>query len=361
MKKTSENNNDKNINDKNRNDKDNKGKRANVFLIVTAVVLSVLVTFLLIYEAVNVKNKSIDRLLYEKAAYLKLFVEDTEEGPDIDSIIEKIEISYPTSASDFCFVSLNGELIFIRDADLTRNEAGKNADTVLGITDKGSRIEGGYVTNADFSGRDFRVVRMFEETTEGELSVGIAISEATLMSSGDFDIQIEHIAVYMLLLSISFIVSVIFLAHKENEMKRYEAILKQKLEDNWVLIGKLGERVESKAEDHENAQYGFTTKDVAKQVLESLDEKQREGSRRIDIRLLECNQTNIVRYTVVLERMKTERMICCLWDDDMFSVIMLNTSDTAVNNFVKQFLLQYQSIFRKDAKDVKITVGEAVL
>ena len=56
MKKTSENNNDKNINDKNRNDKDNKGKRANVFLIVTAVVLSVLVTFLLIYEAVNVKN-----------------------------------------------------------------------------------------------------------------------------------------------------------------------------------------------------------------------------------------------------------------------------------------------------------------
>ncbi len=180
-----------------------------------------------------------------------------------------------------------------------------------------------------------------------------------MMNNGNFDILLQHLVLYLVLLSIAFITSVIYLNFRDKENIRIEAELNNKLIENRILIERLGDKIDNQNNsDITDRSGGFYTEEVIEQVISSLTEEQKEKSRKVTIKFSNNDLQLAVRYSVLLERMRVTKSIFCLREEDEILVVMLNTEEDGVNNFAKQFIMQYQNMFQSDVKDTKIIIDK---
>ena len=351
-------------NKENKEKKETQKNRPSKYLVVMSVVLSVLCLSMLLYDTYGCMKRNLAIRCEQKEAYLNILIEyaSTQEGqPDQsveDGIIDFIEQKYPTSASDYCFVAVDGTLVFLRDRDLTAKLQERDMEAYFGFSDESERIDTAYDYTAvvERSGREWYVSR-YDLNADGKVvTVGICVSKDYMMADGDFDLMLQHVILYMVLFSVAFIVSVIFLSHREKENMVMEQKLTEQLAENRRLIERLGEQIEAQSDMEFQRQTGFCTKKVVEQVLEQLTEEQKEKSCKVTIRMLTAEPHLIVRYSVLLERMKVSKSVCCLWEKDEFMVLILNTDEAGARNFAKQFLLQYQKMFQSDARDIQISI-----
>lgn len=343
-----------------------KKQETSKYLVIMSVVLSVLFLGLMLYDTYGCMQHNLTIGCEEKEAYLKILVENgndqdelSEKSPE-EKMIDMIEGEYPTSASDYCFVAVDGELVFLRDRDFTGKLKERDMETYFGLTDETPRIDTAYDYTAvvTMNGSNWYVSRYDISVDEKIVTVGICVNQNYMMASGNFDVLIQHVILYMILFSVAFIVSVIFLSHREKENIAMEQKLTEQLAENRRLIERLGERIEAQSDMEYQRENGFCTKRVVEQVLERLSDEQKKKSRKVTIRMESAEPHLIVRYSVLLERMKVSKSICCLWEDQEFLVVLLNTDEAGARNYVKQFLLQYQKMFQSDARDIKISISE---
>lgn len=334
-----------------------KKNRPSKYLVVMSIVLSVLCMVLLVVDVIQCREANLIQSCKEKESYLEAMAYSGNYDPE--GIIAYIEQEYPTSASDYCFVALDEEILFMRDENFTKSLTEENVQAYFGIskhTPKIDECKNSY--SVLLNGAPWYVI-FREMTVDGQkLMLGICSSENYLISESDFDILMQHSVLYMALFSIAFIVSVFFLSHREKENAAMEQQLTEQLVENRRLIERLGERLEAQSSMDYRRENGFCSKDVVIGIMEKLTQEQREKSQKIEIKLNETKPQTVVKYSVLLERMKVNKSVCCLWDDETFLVLLLNTDENGASNFIKQFLLEYQKMFRSDAEDIQVSIKE---
>jgi len=334
-----------------------KKSRPSKYLIVMSMVLSVLCMVLIVFDVIQCRKANLTQVCEEKESYLEALAYSGNDMPE--EIIAYIEKEYPTSASDYCFVAAEEEFLFIRDENFTKGLDEKNVQAYLGISEHTPKVEGCRNSYSVMLGGTPWYVTMHEEKTqEQNLLIGICVSENYLISESDFDILLQHSVLYMALFSVAFIVSVVFLSYREKENEEMEGKLTEQLVENRRLIERLGERLEAQTSMDYRRENGFCSKEVILGIMEKLTPQQRMKSQKIEIKVNESSPQAMVKYSVLLERMKVSRSVCCLWEDDMFLVILLNTDESGASNFIKQFLLEYQKMFQCDATDIQISRKE---
>lgn len=332
-----------------------KKNRPSKYLIIMSVVLSILCIGLLVFDVVQCRETNMAKICDEKESYLQSMVRSGDY--DADSLITYIKEEYPTSASDYCFVADEGQLIFVRDDNMTKNLKETDVRAYFGIKDQRmEKLTGGAVYQVLLSGKDWYIICHNEETDAGMLMVGICVSKEYLVAGRDFDVLLQHSFLYMALFSIAFIVSIIFLSHREKENALMEQKLTAQLTENRRLIERLGERLEAQSGMDYQRENGFCNKEVVAQVMGQLTPEQKERCYKVRITLENTEPQAYVRLSVLLERMKVNKSICCLWNEAEFLVILLNTDENGASNFIKQFLMEYQKMFRSDLKDVAISI-----
>ncbi len=334
-----------------------KKQRPSKYLIIMSVVLSVLCICLMVFDVISCRETNLVNICLEKERYLKAMA--YSGNYETEEIISYIEEQYMTSASDYCFVAVDGELVFVRDENYTRSLKETKMKKHFDLSNRTKVVEGcqeAYVIAAD--GGVWSLICQNIKLEEHTLTLGICVRNDHLIATGDFDILLQHSVIYMVLFSIAFIVSIVFLSSREKENQLMETKLTEQLRENRRLIERLGERLEAQSEMDYQRENGFCTKEVIVQIMERLTPEQKEKSRKISIRMKETAPQAIVQYSVLLERMKISKCVCCLWEEDLFLVLLLNTDEQGANNYIKHFLLQYQKMFRRDAKDIQISIEE---
>lgn len=332
-----------------------KKNRPSRYLVIMSVVLSILCTGLLLFDVVQCRKTNLAQISKEKQNYLQVVLDDTQY--QTEDLIAYIKEEYPTSASDYCFVAVDGQLLFLRDENMTKGIKEKGVRAHFGIKDQ--RMEdkvGNSLYEVFMNGATWHIICRNVENEDGMLMVGICISEEYLIAGGDFDILWQHSMIYMALFSIAFVVSVIFLSHREKENALMEEKLTAQLTENRRLIERLGERLEAQSGMDYQRENGFCNKEVVAQVMSRLTPEQKEKCYKVRITLEEAGQQELVRYSVLLERMKVNKSICCLWAENEFLVVLLNTNEDGASNFIKQFLLQHQKMFQRDAENIGISI-----
>ncbi len=334
-----------------------KKKRPSKYLIIMSVVLSVLCMVLLVFDVLQCREANLVQSCKEKETYLDAMAYSGNYDPE--GIIKYIKQEYPTSASDYCFVAVDEEILFMRDENFTKSLTEENVQAYFGISEHTPKVEGCRSSySVLLNGAPWYVI-FHEETINGQkLLLGICSSENYLISESDFDILMQHSVLYMALFSIAFIVSVVFLSHREKENAAMEQQLTEQLVENRRLIERLGERLEAQSGMDYQRENGFCTREVVAQIMEKLTPQQREKSQKIEVKMNATEPQAIVKYSVLLERMKVNKSVCCLWDDDTFLVLLLNTDENGASNFIKQFLLEYQKMFQSDAADIHVSIKE---
>ncbi len=332
-----------------------KKNRPSKYLIIMSVALSILCIGLLVFDVVQCRETNLAQICSEKESYLQSMVRSGDY--DADGLIAYIQEEYPTSASDYCFVAKDGQLVFVRDDNMTKNLKETGVRAYFGIKDQRMEsIKGGAVYPAYFNGGEWYVICHNEETDAEMLMVGICVNKEYLIAGGDFDVLLQHSFLYMALFSIAFIVSIIFLSHREKENALMEQKLTTQLTENRRLIERLGDRLEAQSGMDYQRENGFCNKEVVAKVMGQLTPEQKERCYKVRITLEKTEPQAYVRLSVLLERMKVNKSICCLWNEAEFLVILLNTDEDGASNFIKQFLLEYQKMFRSDVKDVAISI-----
>ena len=251
------------------------------------------------------------------------------------------------------------KLFFLRDNNFTKSITENNIQAYFGISEHTPKVEGCENSySVLLNGIPWYVMFYVQQVDGKEVALGICCSENYLISKGDFDILLQHSVLYMALFSIAFIVSVFFLSHREKENEIMEQKLTEQLVKNRRLIERLGERLEAQSSVDYRRENGFCSKDVVVGIMDKLTPQQRAKSHKIEIHMKETHPQTIVRYSVLLERMKVSKSVCCLWEENAFLVLLLNTDVDGASNFIKQFLLEYQKMFQCDATDIHITIKE---
>lgn len=339
------------------NQTNRKKNRPSKYLIAMSIILSALCIVLIVFDVVQCRKVNLHRICKEKEAYLEAMAYSGNYSQE--DIVAYIKSDYPTSASDYCFVAVDEEIVFMRDDNFTEGLTEQNVKAYFGISEHTPKVSGCQNAYSVLLGGVPWYVMLNDVTVSGQtLSIGICISEKYLIAEGDFDIMLQHSVLYMALFSIAFIVSVVFLSHREKENEEMEEKLTGQLVENRRLIERLGERLEAQSSTDYQRENGFCPREVVVQIMEKLTPKQRMNSQKIEIRLTESTVEAVVRYSVLLERMKVSRSVCCLWEEDVFLVLLLNTDEDGSTNFITQFLLEYQKMFRSDATDIQITKRE---
>lgn len=333
----------------------NKKNRPSKYLTIMSVVLSILCICLMAFDVVQCRETNLAEICSDKESYLQAMAYNS--SGQTEDIITYIEEEYPTSASDYCFVAKDGELVFLRDKNMTKNLKETDVEAYFGISSRTPKIDGcNNAITVQLNGASWNVIRHDVETGEGTLTIGICINKDYMIAAGDFDILLTHSLLYMTLFSVAFIVSVVFLSHREKENEAMENKLTEQLVENRRLIERLGERLEAQSEVDYQRENGFCTKEVVAKVMGRLTPEQKSKCYKVRISLDKTDPQTIMRYSVLLERMKINKSVCCLWKDTEFLVLLLNIDEAGANHFVKQFLLQYQNMFQSDASDINISL-----
>ncbi len=330
-----------------------KKNRPSKYLIIMSIVLSVLCMVLLVVDVLQCREANLVQSCQEKETYLEAMA--YSGNYEAEKIIAYIKQEYPTSASDYCFVAVDEEILFMRDENFTKGLDEENVQAYLGISEHTPKVEECRSSYSVLLGGTPWYVIMHEITVDDRtLLLGICSSETYLISESDFDILLQHSVLYMALFSVAFITSVFFLSHREKENELMEQQLTDQLVENRRLIERLGERLEAQSSMEYRRVNGFCSKDIIVDIMERLTPEKREKSQKIEIKVNETNPQTMVRYSVLLERMKVSKSVCCLWEDDTFLVLLLNTDENGASNFIKQFLLEYQKMFQSDATDIQV-------
>lgn len=335
------------------NQTNRKKNRPSKYLIIMSIVLSLLCMVLIVFDVIECREANLRQACKEKESYLRAMAYSGNYVPE--DIIAYIQQEYQTSASDYCFVAVDEELAFLRDTNFTKGLTENNLLAYFGISEHTPKVEGcGNTYSVLLGGVPWYV--MFWETVVGdeELVVGICTSRDYLISEADFDILLQHSVLYMALFSIAFIVSVLFLSRREKENEEMEEQLTGQLMENRRLIERLGEQLDAQSSMDHQRENGFCSREVVMGIMEKLTPWQRLKSQKLEIRMKEVTPEAVVRYSVLLERMKVSKSVCCLWEEDVFLVLLLNTDEDGCANFITHFLLEYQKMFRSDAADIQI-------
>ena len=342
-----------------------KKLKAGRYLIIMSVILSVLFLALLLYDAYNCLVRNLNAKCSQKEEYLKVVIDNGNYQADVlgksveEGIIDFVEREYPTSASDFCFLAVDGKLVYLRDKNTSKGLNEISVDEYFNLSEGGVKMQTeGNTVRVLINGGRYYISRHDVDTGSGMITVGICASESYLIGESGFDTLMQHTILYMALFSVAFVVSIIFLAHRDKENAQMEKKLSEQLVENRRLIERLGEQIEAQSEVDYQRETGFCTKKTVEKVFERLNDKQRKKSCLIHIYMEEENPAMLVRCSVLLERLKINKSICCLWEDDEFLIVLLNTEETGAHNFVKHFLLQYQRMFQSDAKGIRITISK---
>lgn len=340
--------------------------RTSKYIVAMSVVLSALCIILTVIDIYSCLRNNLVAYCNSMEMYLEAMIDDGGYRADSfgkpieEGLIDFIKTDYPTSASTYCFVGVNGELKFVKDENSTSKLDDKYIVDYFNIDEDTQTVDTayGYTVNPVVDGERW-FVSMYDINTDDRIvTVGICTNENFVIEGGNFDIMFQHIMLYMILFSIAFVVSTIFLSHKEKQNVKMEEEITNQLVENRMLIDRLGEKIELQANNDYNRDSGFCTRKVVEQVMMKLSPEQKNNTMKIYIKLETKEPHLIVRFSVLLERMRVGKSVCCLWEDDEFLVLMLNTDEENANNFVKQFLLQYQNMFQKDVRDTSITISK---
>ncbi len=345
-----------------------KKKKNNKSITIMSIILSLICLVLSLIDVYSCIKSNLVSYSNSMESYLEVLITNGSYRADemkstvVEGIEDSVEREFPTSASVYCVIAIDDEVVFLRDKSVTSGIHDLVIDEYLNVGDSNISLETTRRKSviSEFSnGNRYLISKETISTGNEKITVAICTDLEYMIKSENFDILIQHLVLYLVLLSIAFVTSVIYLNFKDRENIRIEEELNKKLIENRILIERLGDKIDSQNNSDVTERNGsFYTEEVVEEVISALTEEQKEKSRKIVIRFSDNNMQLAVRYSVLLERMRVNNSIFCLKDDNEITVIMLNTDEEGVNNFARQFVVQYQNMFQSDIVDTKIVIDK---
>lgn len=340
-------------------------KKLNKKLLFSAVLLSIACVILSLAEIYNSRKSYIEQYeknteLYLDSLLLNGQYRAKEQNTGLaEGIIQVIETEFPTSARMFCLVGMENEILFLRDQVGTAELYDVTVADYIGAGEPGN-IRSGKInsTVSRVQKKDrYVITRMDKETEQGILTVAVCTQESYLLKSGNFDMLLQHLSVYIGLLAIAFVVFVAYLSMKVREQIQREASLAEQLTNDRVLIEKMSRHLERHEKgDVMGGEGSYYPRSVVERVLANLTREQRRNSRKAMIYCEKNSQLMMVRMAVLIERILNGRGIFCLWAEDEYQIVVLNAENETVENIVKQVLVQYRDMYQADIDGIRITI-----
>ena len=332
-------------------------------LIGISIALSVLCIALALVDMLSCLKQNLVVYSENQETYISEVLSDCSDDSEttkevVDNIVRKVQKEYNTTASNFTFIAVGEKLIFLQDETVTDTMTEYNINRFLNTNSASTLDESLWDTMVTTLANGNTVLVSKNTVTVGddEITFGICTRQKYAIQRSNFDVLIQHLLLYMVLYSISFITTVVYLVYKEKESLVIKRQLEEKVVENRLLIEKLENKIEQSAAKGQEVHYGFTNKKTIIDIMDSLEGDRRLATQKIYISTLDMSVENVVRYAVVLDRMKLPKTVMCLWEEDKYLALMLNADKDEAKNYARQFILQYQSIYGEDIEETKITI-----
>lgn len=336
-------------------------KNKNTVAFCGAVIVSVLFVALFVYDAINCRNKNLAVYSAQTEQQASILLSDAlagESGSVKDRLIRAIENSFDTSASVYCVVGINGQVVYEKDRVTTEKmkeiswEAymnGREDSVWIDSPARGTRRstlpdKKVYLTSA-----------VSAEVGEELIQLGICMRQEYLVKRGQFDLLIQHVILYTLLFSSAFIAITFFQRMNYSRLQKSMKIMDNKMIADRKQIELLEtEKTRQQDADINDKNSGFLSKKTLETILGLLTPAQKAASCKIKIRMQD--QSHLLEMAVLLDRMNTKGCISCLWNEDTFFMILLNGSTEDAKQFVKQLFNRYEKEFQVQAPQADVNI-----
>ncbi|SHO50234.1 hypothetical protein [Anaerocolumna xylanovorans] len=280
---------------------------------------------------------------------------NTVTGAPLKTILAKIiEEDYPTSAGNYCFLAVDGQVIFEKDRVYKSTPLEKYLNVSSNELLPGN-LQDAFTGKYRISdGKTYIVSMVKYEDADGICIMGIATSENYFSQLLDTKTLQFHMVFYtgvlaLLLMAASYHVSTKL---KQNE----EQIAKQEMElassrqvidrlNDDILVSDLGEKY---------LQSGFLSKDMVVKLMDHLTDEQLKACVKIKIDIVSKDYGLVANVAAILAKLQYKKTISCIWSEREFRVLLLNVDMQETCQFLQQFYQMYQLYFGKIPADVQI-------
>ncbi len=282
-----------------------------------------------------------------------------ESLPLSERLIQTIGETFETNSRSYCIVGKEETLLFVRDERMTEEMYDKSVTDFLGAWESHATETPWVETRKLPDERSYIVAGICMEAEEGLVTAAICTREDYVIKQGDFDVLQQRLFVYLVLTGIAYIASVSFLSGKDAASRKQKSELQKQLVNDRRIIERLGTKLEERSTGElSEEEGGMCSREILDGVLAALTPEQRKKSRKMMVYLEEKDTLLLSRISVLLDRMLKDVSVCALWGENSFYVLLLNVEDEGAVNFAKQFVLQYQNMFRQDIRNVRTVVGK---
>lgn len=251
-----------------------------------------------------------------------------------------IEEDYPTSAGNYCFLAVDGQVIFEKD----RGYKSTPLKEYLNISSNeplSGNLEDAFTGKYRISdGKTYIVSMVKHEVSDGICMMGIATSENYFYQLFDTRTLQFHMFFYtgvmvLLLMAASYHVSSKL---KQNE----EQIARQEME-----LASSRQVIDRLNEDEKYSQSGFLSKDMVVKLMDNLTDEQLKACIKIKIDIISEDYGLVANVAAILAKLQYKKTISCIWNEREFRVLLLNADMQETCQFLQQFYQMYQLYFGK--------------
>lgn len=328
-----------------------------------AVVLSVVFVVLFIYDAVSCRNTNLSVYSAQTEQQAAVLLGDALEGGADgvkDRLIRSIENSFDTSASVYCVIAVDGQVVFEKDRATTEKMKeiswedymnGQGDSIWLESPAKGTRRS----TLPDK--KVYLTSGISAQAGEETIQLGICVRLSYMVKRGQFNLLVQHISLYALLFGAAFISLSFFQRLNYAKLQKAVKSMEEKMAQERKKIEVLeAEKDRLQGVDINDKSSGFLSKKTVETILGLLTPEQKANSCKIKIGIKE--QSRLLEMAVLLDRMNIKGCISCLWNEDTFFMILLNGSVEDAKQFVKQMFHRYEKEFQLQPPQADVSIDE---
>ncbi|MGN0480146.1 MAG: hypothetical protein ACI4EV_01090, partial [Lachnospiraceae bacterium] len=312
-------------------------KRKEAGYFYGAVVLSVIFATLLIYDAVNCKNENVtlyrERTLTQAGEYMAM---STKNGTiDENVLVENIKTGFDTSASVYCVVAVDGEIIFAKDKATTSQLKDTSYDRYFGAPDV-TYGQGEVRCNftAELSDkRTYLVSSVTGKAGEKEITLAICSRKDYVEKQGKFNLLIQHVSLYSVLFALTCMALTFFQLQAKKRLIKQIDDMKAEMTQNRLQIETLEtEKMRGQELEMNDKNCGFLSKKTMLAILGVMTPEQKKASCRVKIHT--GSDDELLKIAVLLDRTNRKGCVSCLWEEDVFLIVLLNGTREDAKDFV---------------------------
>lgn len=334
-------------------------KKFSVLTLAGAIVISLVFIVLMVVETMSCRQRNLCVYAsYDEQLATGMLSMAAKNDKPAEYLVQSIKDSFDTSASKYCVVALNEDIIFQKDDTTTKRLEDTGLAQFLNGRGDAKVLDNpaqstSEVTLAD--GKKYLVASASHNTDDGRITLVICSRKDYVVKKGEFDLLSLHVVLNIVLMSIAFVAIVFFMNVMNKKLSRkIEQMSVVAISDRKQIENLEEEKTLLQQSDINDKSSGFLARKTVETILQTLTYEQKAASSKLKIKTY--SESDRINMAIILDRINIKGYISCLWSEDTIFIVCLNQTEDNARRFFDTLVERYEREFQTSMPQVDVVI-----